>query len=54
MSAPHFFQSTQKGRGDLLFWEETEGLMVKICKSSSEQEKASWLEEAGMTHGWVV
>ena len=52
MSAPPFFQSA--GRGDLLFRRENEGPMVVILESLSEQEKKSWLEEAGRMHDWVV
>ena len=48
MSAPPFFQSA--GRGDLLFWGTKEGPTVVIWESLSEQEKASWLEEASTTH----
>ena len=52
MSAPLFFQSA--GRGDLLFWVKQEGPTIVIWESLSEQEKASWLEEAGTIHDWVV
>jgi len=45
MSAPPFFQSV--GRGDLLFWGEKKGPTVE---SPSEQETASWLEEASTMH----
>jgi len=40
-------------RGDLLFSGENEGPTVVIWESLSEQEKASWLEEASTTHVWV-
>jgi len=52
MSAPPFFQSA--GRRDLLFWGEKEGPTVVIWESLSEQEKASWLEEASTMHDWFV
>jgi len=52
MSAPPFFQSA--GRGDLLFWGVGEGPTVVTWESLSEQEKASWLEEASTMHDWVV
>jgi len=52
MSAPPFFQSA--GRGDLLSWRGKEGPTVVIWESLSEQEKASWLEEASTMHEWVV
>jgi len=48
MSAPPCFQSV--GRGDLLFWEDKKGPMVRIWESLSEREKENWLEEAGMMH----
>jgi len=49
MSAPPFLQSA--GQGDLLFWEWEEGPMVVIWESLSEQEKASWLDEARRNTG---
>jgi len=52
MSAPPFFQSA--GRGNLLLWEEKEGITVVIWESPSVQEKESWLEEASTMHDWVV
>jgi hypothetical protein len=51
-SAPPFFQSA--GRGDPLFWGKRERPTVVIWESLSEQEKASWLEEASTTHDWIV
>jgi len=54
MSVCSFLQSA--GRRDLLFLgkQERQTVLNSRWEGLSEQEKASWLEEASKTHYWVM